>query len=104
MLSASAYDEEEREPSLAPPSNEPDGEKMFEINTRQDDEGQIIVVGKSSRKRATTLINIPISQALKSRLDERVVGPLSMATAALLQWALDELERNEISIEARPQN
>jgi hypothetical protein len=84
----------------------PNGEnedKMFAIQPREDNEGRIVVVGKASRKRATTLINIPISEGLKSCLEERVVGSLSMATAALLEWAFDELERQDISIEARPQ-
>lgn len=103
MLSAIMSNEKERELPSAAPSDEPSGERMFDIEIREDHEGRVIVVGKSSRKRATTLINIPISRGLKSRLEERVVGSLSMATAALLQWAFDELERNKISIEARPQ-
>ena len=84
-------------------SNTRGEDTMFVIEPRYDNEGRVVVVGKSSRKRATTLINIPISQRLRSRLDERVVGSLSMATAALLQWAFDELDRQKLSIEARPQ-
>ncbi|MGC1952708.1 MAG: hypothetical protein WA970_09080 [Gammaproteobacteria bacterium] len=93
---------EARSISMVPSSDQDEG-KMFAIHPREDNEGRVVVVGKASRKRATTLINIPISEDLKTSLDERVVGSLSMATAALLQWAFDELERQEISIEARPQ-
>jgi hypothetical protein len=93
---------EARSISMVPSSDQDEG-KMFAIHPQEDNEGRVVVVGKASRKRATTLINIPISEDLKTSLDERVVGSLSMATAALLQWAFDELERQEISIEARPQ-
>ncbi|MFZ0254140.1 MAG: hypothetical protein WAN46_00500 [Gammaproteobacteria bacterium] len=103
MLSSNASKNVEEGSISIVPSNDEDEDKMFAIQARKDSEGRVVVVGKASRKRATTLINIPISQELKSSLDERVVGSLSMATAALLQWAFDELERQEISIEARPQ-
>lgn len=103
MLSFTASDEGEgRVTSMAPPHDRGE-DKMFAIEARKGNEGRVVVVGKASRKRATTMINIPISQDLKARLEERVVGSLSMATAALLQWAFDELERQAISIEARPQ-
>lgn len=103
MFSSDATLEVE-EPSMAAlPPDDSEEHKMFAIESRRDGEGRVIVVGKASRKRATALINIPISEVLRSRLEERVVGSLSMATAALLQWAFDELERQEVSIEARPQ-
>jgi hypothetical protein len=104
MLSSTVSNEAAAGLSSMVPSNDQGENKMFDIEARQDDDGRVVVVGRSSRKRATRLINIPISQALKSRLDKRVVGSLSMATAALLQWAFDELERQKISIEARPQD
>ena len=77
-------------------------EAMFSIEARQDPSGQVIVMGKATRKRATSFINIPISAELRERLDERVIGSLAMATGALLEWALDELKRQGISLEARP--
>jgi hypothetical protein len=75
---------------------------MFSIEARQDPAGRVIVIGKPTRRRAATFVNIPISAELRERLDERVIGSLAMATGALLQWALDELERQGISLEARP--
>lgn len=109
MLSINAPKEVQKEVQVELVAMEPPNEsarkenKMFVIDSRGDSEGRVVVVGKASRKRATTLINIPISEGLKSCLEERVVGSLSMATAALLEWAFDELERQQISIEARPQ-
>ena len=75
---------------------------MFSIEAHQDPSGRVIVIGKPTRKRAATSINIPISAELRERLDERVIGSLAMATGALLEWALDELKRQGISLEARP--
>ena len=102
MLKSTAPWQADSELPAKEPPEDPSKHKMFTIEARQDHERRIIVVGKSSRKRATTLINIPISEGLKSRLSERVVGSLSMATAALLQWAFDELDRKAVSIEVRP--
>ena len=52
---------------------------MFSIEARQDPSGCLMVMG-----------------------DERVIGSLAMGTGALLEWALDELKRHSISLEARP--
>lgn len=79
-----------------------DGEPgMFLIETRPGDSCQVIVVGKATRKRAKTFINIPISASLRKRLDTQIVGSLAMGTGALLEWAVEELKRQGISIEAR---
>ena len=74
---------------------------MFTITTREDPSGRVMVLGKASRKHANTFLNIPVCQATKARLDKQLVGSLSMGTSALLQWALEELERQGVSIEAR---
>jgi len=74
---------------------------MFAIETRSGDACQVIVVGKATRKRAKTFINIPVSESLRTRLDNQIVGSLAMGTGALLEWALEELKRQGISIEAR---
>ena len=78
-------------------------ESMFSIETRHDNAGRIIVVGRPTRKRAQAFLNIPISDETRRRLDTQVVGSLAMGTSALLEWALQELQRRGISIEARPQ-
>jgi len=78
-------------------------DSMFSIDTRRDRAGRVIVVGRPTRKRAEAFLNIPISDDTRKRLDEQVVGSLAMGTSALLEWALEELQRRGISIEARPQ-
>ena len=77
---------------------------MFLIEARPGAVGQVVVVGKATRKRANTFINIPVSDTLRKRLDVQIVGSLAMGTGALLEWALDELKRQGISIEARVRN
>ncbi len=79
-------------------------EAMFSIEARQDPLGRVFVIGKATRKRAVSFINIPVSTQLRERLDEQIVGSLAMATGALLEWALDELKRQGISLEARPRD
>lgn len=79
-------------------------ESMFSIEMRQDAAGRVIVIGRPTRKRAEAFLNIPISDDTRRRLDEQVVGSLAMGTSALLEWALKELQRRGISIEARPQD
>lgn len=75
---------------------------MFALDTHKNGQGRLAVVGKANRKRATTFVNIPVSAELRKRLDERIIGSIAMGTGALLQWALDELDRQGISVEARP--
>ncbi|MFZ0256390.1 MAG: hypothetical protein WAN46_12230 [Gammaproteobacteria bacterium] len=75
---------------------------MFVINMREDPAGRIIVIGKASRRRATTFLNIPISKELRDALDNQIVGSLAMGAGALLEWALTELKRQQLSLEARP--
>lgn len=79
-------------------------ESMFSIQTRHDNAGRVIVIGRPTRKRAQAFLNIPISDNTRRRLDEQLVGSLAMGASALLEWALQELQQKEISIEARPQN
>lgn len=76
---------------------------MFSIEIRENSAGHIIVVGKATRKRATTFVNIPVSKELRRRLDSKIVGSLAMGAGAILEWALDELDRQGISIEAYPE-
>lgn len=73
---------------------------MFAIQARDGGE-QVVIIGKPTRKRATTVLNIPISQALRQQLQSQVVGSMAMGTSALLEWALGELARQHISIQAR---
>lgn len=88
--------------NLQSPLRGRDGELgMFLIEPRPGDAGQVVVVGKATRKRAKTFINIPVSESLRKRLDTQIVGSLAMGTGALLEWALEELKRQGISIEAR---
>ena len=74
---------------------------MFSIETRPGKPAQVVVVGKASRKRAKTFVNIPVTESLRTRLDTQIVGSLAMGTSALLEWAMEELDRQGISIEAR---
>lgn len=74
---------------------------MFAIDTR-DGNAEVVIMGKPSRKRAVTMLNIPISGALRARLQERIVGSVAMGSSALLEWALEELERQRVSIQAQP--
>ncbi len=79
-----------------------DGESgMFLVETRRGNAGQVVVVGKATRKRAKTFANIPVTESLRTRLDSKIVGSLAMGTSALLEWAIEELDRQGISIEAR---
>jgi hypothetical protein len=83
--------------SDTPEQEHPDG-GMFAIEITEDATGRVIVIGRSSRKRVATAINIPISGELRERLESQIVGSLSMGTSALLEWALTELQRQGISI------
>jgi len=75
---------------------------MFALDIHKNGQGRLAILGKANRKRATTFVNIPVSADLRKRLDERIIGSIAMGTGALLQWALDELDRQGISVEARP--
>lgn len=77
-------------------------EAMFAIDIHKNEQGRLVVVGRASRRRATTFVNVPVSADLRRRLDERIIGSMAMGTGALLQWALDELDRQGVSVEARP--
>lgn len=77
---------------------------MFTIQATEDGAGRVIVMGKPSRKRANTFINIPISGELRDRLGDQVLGSLAMGTGALIEWALMELQRQGISIKVMPRN
>lgn len=77
---------------------------MFTLEVAQDTAARVIVMGRPSRKRATTFLNIPISSDLRQRLGNQVIGSLAMGTGALLEWALKELERQGISIKAKPRD
>lgn len=74
---------------------------MFIIDTREGS-AEVVIMGKPTRKRAVTMLNIPISGSLRARLQERVVGSVAMGSSALLEWALEELERQRVSIQAQP--
>ena len=74
---------------------------MFTIDTREGS-AEVVIMGKPTRKRAVTMLNIPISAALRARLQERVIGSVAMGSSALLEWALEELERQRVSIQAQP--
>lgn len=74
---------------------------MFSISSRKDLEGRIIVMGKATRKRVDTSLNVPLCQATRDRLEERLVGSLAMGTSALIEWAIDELTRRRITLEVR---
>ncbi|MFZ0255693.1 MAG: hypothetical protein WAN46_08615 [Gammaproteobacteria bacterium] len=78
-------------------------ESMFSIDTRPDPTGRVIIIGRPTRKRAEAFLNIPISDHTRKRLDEQVIGSLAMGTSALLEWALQELQRRGITVEARLQ-
>jgi hypothetical protein len=75
---------------------------MFFKETRHHEMGCVILVGKPSRKAAKACLNTPITADLHRRLKQRIVGSISMGSAVLLEWALDELETRSIAIEARP--
>ena len=76
---------------------------MFAITTgAANARPEVVVVGCSSRKHATTSLNIPVSQEFKDQLKAHVVGSMAMGTGALLKWALQELGRQGISLEATP--
>lgn len=75
---------------------------MFSISMAPEDaKGIVRIVGRPSRKGAGAFVNIPISEELRIQLGKRIVGSLAMGTSALLQWALQELERQGVSIEAQ---
>jgi hypothetical protein len=74
---------------------------MFSVSVRENNRGQIIIVGRPTRKGAKSFVNIPVTPELHQRLVGHMVGSLAMGTAALIEWALDELESKGISIEAR---
>lgn len=76
---------------------------MFSITTRADPTGRVVVIGRASRKRADTFLNIPLCQATRERIEEQLVGSLAMGTGALIEWALEELKRQGITLEARPE-
>ena len=73
---------------------------MFSITTRDDSAGRVMVMGKATRKWADVFINIPLCRATRDRLEEKLVGSLAMGTSALIEWALEELTRQGITLEA----
>ncbi|MGF1615919.1 MAG: hypothetical protein ACFCVA_18975 [Gammaproteobacteria bacterium] len=77
---------------------------MFTIEVVQDDASRVIVMGRPSRRRASTFINIPISSELRDRLGDQVLGSLAMGTGALIEWALQELQRQGASIKVMPRD
>jgi hypothetical protein len=87
----------------SPPLQSPLPTGMFSINVRNDSQGRVVIMGRPTRKHANALLNIPICQETRRRLDEQFVGSLSMATSALIEWALDELKRQAVALEVRPQ-
>jgi hypothetical protein len=76
---------------------------MFSITTRQDSAGRVMVVGKPTRRRVEACVNIPLCRATRDRLNEKLVGSLAMGTSALIEWALEELTRQGITLEAGAQ-
>jgi hypothetical protein len=77
-----------------------DNGRMFHITAHSDPHPRVLVVGRPSRKKAETFINVPVSAELRTRLGERITGSLAMGTAALLEWALDEIEKQMVSLSA----
>jgi hypothetical protein len=76
---------------------------MFTITTvPKKDDAAVYIVGRPSRAHATRFLNIPLSQALKERLKTQMVGSIAMGAGALLEWALQELDRKGISLEVTP--
>ena len=75
---------------------------MFSIGVRKDLAGHVLVFGRPTRTRAGTCLRVPICQTDRRRLEKRVAGSLAMGVSALLDWALDELGRQGVTIEARP--
>lgn len=73
---------------------------MFTIDTREGS-AEVVIMGRPTRKRAVTMLNIPISEALRARLQEQIIGSVAMGSSALLEWALEELERQRVSIQAQ---
>ena len=74
---------------------------MYQYNTRTDYAGKVSIVGRVSRPVMITQLNIPVTPALHHRLREAIDGSLATGGGALIDWALDELERQGISLEAR---
>ena len=74
---------------------------MFSIDVRKDLAGHVLVFGRPTRKRAGTCLRVPLCQADRRRLEKRVAGSLAMGVSALLEWALDELGRQGVTIEAQ---
>ena len=85
--------------NVAPPPIE--APTMFSKESRQHRQGRVIIVGRPSRKAARVCLNTPITTELHRRLRDRIEGSISMGSAALLEWALDELETRNIAIQAR---
>jgi len=77
---------------------------MFRLQPREGGGGRVVIAGRASRKHATTFVNTPISKRLRKRLDEQIVGSVAMGTSALLEWALDELKRQDVTVEAHPKH
>ena len=76
---------------------------MYQYQIRHDDPGTVSIVGRISRKDSPAFVTIPVTRELHSRLYNAIDGSMATGGAALLSWALDELERQGISLEARLQ-
>lgn len=87
--------------TASPRSESPARDCLFAITVREDPAGCVIMIGKPSRKRADVLLNVPLCQATKEQLEEKLVGSLAMGTSALIEWALKELIRQGITLEAQ---
>ena len=77
---------------------------VFHITMREDDAASVFMIGRANRKHTIGYLNIPVGRNLRERLERQIVGSLAMGVSGLLEWALAEIERKQVSLEiqARP--
>lgn len=76
---------------------------MFAIEIHPAAQGPLVVVSRPTHPQTHQLLNVPLSQATRERLDHHVASSIAMGASALLEWGLQELERQGITLEVQAQ-
>jgi hypothetical protein len=76
---------------------------MFAIEIHPAEQGPLVVVSRPTDRQTHQLLNVPLSRMTRERLARHLVGSIPMGTSALLEWGLQELERQGITLEVQAQ-
>lgn len=98
-------DEEERRRQEIRKSKPVQGQKRrvkrleVEVIERWGKRGPVVLMNGQGPK-ARTRFNVELTAALRNKIDRKTIGPRGHVAALLIDWAIDELERQGKCIEA----